>query len=198
GARAGGSGGRPAPGRCQRQCIHAGHRQACPAVVPRIPAMRSPLARGLVALAAVVVVVVLFVVLAGGDDDSSDNTTTTQTQAATGATGASGASGETGASGASGENQSQSPTPSVETIVVVNGKPRGGVQKLDYKKGDRIQFVVASDVSDEIHVHGYDIKKDVTAGDTVRFSFPASIEGVFEVELEGRRQQIAQLKVNPG
>jgi hypothetical protein len=148
----------------------------------------------LVALAAVAVVVVLFVVLAGGDDNSSDKTTTTQTQAATGASGATGA----GTSGATGQKESQSPTPSVETIVVVNGKPRGGVQKLDYKKGDRIQFVVASDVSDEIHVHGYDIKKDVAAGDTVRFSFPASIEGVFEVELEGRRQQIAQLKVNPG
>ena len=75
---------------------------------------------------------------------------------------------------------------------------RGGVQKLEYKKGDRIQFTVTSDVADEIHVHGYDLKKDVPAGGTVRFSFPASIEGVFEAELEGRKEQIAQLTVNPG
>jgi hypothetical protein len=47
-------------------------------------------------------------------------------------------------------------------------------------------------------VHGYDAVKDVPAGGTVRFSFPARIEGVFEVELEGRKQQIAELRVSPG
>ncbi len=78
-----------------------------------------------------------------------------------------------------------------------DGKPVGGIQKLDYNKGDQIKFIVTSDVADEIHVHGYDLKQDVPAGGSVRFSFPASIEGVFEVELEGRAQQIAQLKVSP-
>ena len=80
----------------------------------------------------------------------------------------------------------------------MNGKPQGGVQKLAYKNGDRIQFIVDSDVADEVHVHGYDIAKDVPAGGTVRFSFPARIEGVFEVELEGRKEQIAELRVSPG
>ena len=82
--------------------------------------------------------------------------------------------------------------------MVVNGKPRGGVKRLSYKTGDRIQFTVTSDVADEVHVHGYDISKDVPAGGTVRFSFPARIEGVFEAELEGRKEQIAELRVSPG
>jgi hypothetical protein len=56
---------------------------------------------------------------------------------------------------------------------------------------------VTSDVADEIHVHGYDLKQDVPAGGSVRFSFPASIEGVFEIELEDHKEQIAQLKVSP-
>ena len=146
--------------------------------------MRSPLARGLVALGAVAALVILFVVLSGDDDNGGGSTT--QTQAATGATGATGQ-----------ENQAPA-EPATKRIVIVNGKPQGGVQKLEYKKGDRIQFTVTSDVADEIHVHGYDLKKDVPAGGTVRFSFPASIEGVFEVELEGRKEQIAQLTVNPG
>jgi hypothetical protein len=146
--------------------------------------MRSPLARGLVALGAVAALVILFVVLSGGDDDGGGGTaSTTQTQAATGATGA---------------TVETPQEPATKRIVIVDGKPQGGVQKLEYKKGDRIQFAVTSDVADEIHVHGYDLKKDVPAGGTARFSFPASIEGVFEVELEGRRQQIAQLTVNPG
>ena len=85
----------------------------------------------------------------------------------------------------------------VPTIVVENGKPVGGIQDLTYNKGEQIRFVVASDVSDEVHVHGYDIMKDVKAGGSVRFVFPASIEGVFEAELEGRKEQIIQLTVNP-
>ena len=144
------------------------------------------------ALGAIAVVVVLFVVLAGGDDNGgSDNTTSTQSQAA-GSTGTAGASGATGATG---KSESK---PQVPTIEVVDGKPQGGIQRLTYTKGDPVKFAVKSDVADEIHVHGYDLKKDVPAGGTVRFSFPASIEGVFEVELEGRAQQIAELRVTPG
>jgi hypothetical protein len=161
--------------------------------VPRITAVRSPLARGLVALGAVAVLVVLFVVLAGGDDNGSDNTASTQTQTA----GSTGTAGATGATGATGQKQSK-PKPAIPRIEVVDGKPQGGVQRLTYTKGDPVRFAVTSDVADEIHVHGYDLKKDVPAGGTVRFSFPASIEGVFEVELEGRRQQIAELRVTPG
>jgi hypothetical protein len=85
----------------------------------------------------------------------------------------------------------------VPTIVVKNGKPVGGITDLTYNKGERIHFVVDSDVSDEVHVHGYDIMKDVKAGGSVSFDFPATIEGVFEAELEGRKEQIIELTVNP-
>jgi hypothetical protein len=83
------------------------------------------------------------------------------------------------------------------TIVVKGGAPVGGVQRLEYKAGDQISFSVDSDVADEIHVHGYDLMKDVPAGGSVSFSFPAEIEGIFEVELEGRKEQIAEIRVNP-
>jgi major membrane immunogen (membrane-anchored lipoprotein) len=86
---------------------------------------------------------------------------------------------------------------SAMTIVVENGEPVGGVQELEYSAGEQISFTVRSDVADEIHVHGYDLMKDVPAGGTVSFYFPADIEGIFEVELEGRKEQIAELRVNP-
>jgi len=85
----------------------------------------------------------------------------------------------------------------VATIVVKHGEPVGGIRDLTYNKGDRIRFKVESDVGDEVHVHGYDIMKDVEAGGSVSFSFPASLEGVFEAELEGRKEQIIELTVNP-
>ena len=81
--------------------------------------------------------------------------------------------------------------------MVKNGKPEGGIKKLNYKKNDQVRLVVRSDVADEIHVHGYNFKKDVPANGSVQFNFPATIEGVFEIELEGRKEQIAELRVSP-
>ena len=54
-----------------------------------------------------------------------------------------------------------------------------------------------SDVADEIHIHGYDLKRDVAKGGSARFSFPATIEGRFEIELENAGTQIADLEVTP-
>jgi plastocyanin len=85
----------------------------------------------------------------------------------------------------------------VTTIVVRNGEPVGGIAELEYSAGEEIRFEVSSDVADEVHVHGYDLMQEVPAGGTVSFDFPAEIEGIFEVELEGRKEQIAELRVNP-
>jgi hypothetical protein len=85
----------------------------------------------------------------------------------------------------------------VPTIVVRNGEPVGGIKELEYDAGDEIRFEVSSDVAEEVHVHGYDLMEDVPAGGTASFDFPAEIEGIFEVELEGLGEQIAELRVNP-
>jgi len=85
----------------------------------------------------------------------------------------------------------------VPTIVIRNGEPVGGIKQLEYNAGDEIRFEVKSDVADEVHVHGYDLMEDVPAGGTVSFDFPAEIEGIFEAELEGRKEQIAEITVNP-
>jgi hypothetical protein len=85
----------------------------------------------------------------------------------------------------------------VPTIVIRNGEPVGGIKQLEYSAGDEIRFEVSSDVADEVHIHGYDLMQDVPAGGTVSFDFPAEIEGIFEAELEGRKEQIAEITVNP-
>jgi hypothetical protein len=81
-------------------------------------------------------------------------------------------------------------------IYVVNGQPKGGVARLRYRKGQTIDLTISSDVSDE-HIHGYDLHKDVSKGGSVHFTFPASIEGTFVIELESRKEQIASLMVVP-
>jgi len=87
----------------------------------------------------------------------------------------------------------------VPTVVVdKEGHPVGGIQELVYRKGDQIHFKVEVPFEEEIHLHGYDVAKEVPkGGGTVTYDLPASIEGVFEAELEGRGEQILELKVEP-
>jgi hypothetical protein len=101
----------------------------------------------------------------------------------------------------SGGSDSSSTTDSgkVPTIVVdKEGHPVGGIQELVYRKGDRINFRVKVPFEEEIHLHGYDVAKEIPkGGGTVTYDLPAEIEGEFEAELEGHREQIIDLKVEP-
>ena len=88
--------------------------------------------------------------------------------------------------------------PPLPTIVIgEDGKPVGGVAELTYEKDDPIRFKVESAVADHVHVHGYNLIKDLEPGGTVSFNFPASIEGIFEAELEDRGEQILELRIEP-
>jgi hypothetical protein len=80
-------------------------------------------------------------------------------------------------------------------VLIKGGKPVGGIQRATVKKGQEVAIVVHSDVADEVHVHGYDLHKDVAADGTVRIVFPATITGVFEAELESRKLQIIEFTV---
>jgi hypothetical protein len=87
--------------------------------------------------------------------------------------------------------------PSLPTIEVVGGQPKGGVEELEADKGETVEFRVRSDIAEHVHVHGYDLFKDIAAGGMVKFSFVAEIDGIFEIELEDSAVQIAELRVNP-
>ena len=80
-------------------------------------------------------------------------------------------------------------------VQIKGGKPVGGIQRATASKGQQVAIVVHSDVADEVHVHGYDLHKNVKAGGTVRIQFKADIAGVFEAELESRKLQIVELTV---
>lgn len=73
----------------------------------------------------------------------------------------------------------------------------GKVRKISVAHGDTVRFRVRSSVAEEVHVHGYDLTKDVEAGRTTTMSFEATLEGVFEIEFEGSATQIASLRVAP-
>jgi hypothetical protein len=141
----------------------------------------------LIGTAALVIIVALFFVLRGGDDDESASTTVASTTTES----------TTTESTTTKEEPKPEPKPEVPTIVIKEGQPVGGVQELEFDEGDDIRFRVESDVTDHVHLHGYDVFQDVEEGKPVEFDVPATITGVFEVELEDRVVPIAEITVNP-
>ena len=83
---------------------------------------------------------------------------------------------------------------------VASGNPVGGVKTLTYNKGDQVELHVnLAKPEEEVHVHGYEIAKPATQSPVV-FSFPANLDGVFEIEvhrLDKTEGPIANLHVNP-
>jgi heme/copper-type cytochrome/quinol oxidase subunit 2 len=129
---------------------------------------------------AVVIAVVAVVVLtaSGGDDEEPAGTSAQATATGTAAPEA---------------TETPTPTPKPEPPLVTQGT----VTKLRFKQGETVRFRVRANIADEVHVHGYDLMKDIEPGKTVTFSFPADITGIFEIELENAGEQIAQLRVDP-
>lgn len=133
----------------------------------------------------VVVIVAGFVLFSGGSDDGGKGAATTTATAPSTTTRLTTVPAE--------------PEPASATIEVRGAKPVGGVKTITLRKGDRATIVVTSpDTTAEVHLHGYDIKRDLKAGGRVRFSFTANAEGIFEMELEASATQIAKLEVRPG
>jgi hypothetical protein len=137
----------------------------------------------LLGLSALVLVVAVIAIGSGGDDSSISTTTSATTATPT--------------TGSTPTTASTPAKPEPATVVIRAGKPVGGVQKVTFKKGGTIDLIVTSDTADEVHFHGYDVAKDVAKGGSVRFRFPAKIDGRFVVELENRRETIANVTVEP-
>ncbi len=61
--------------------------------------------------------------------------------------------------------------------------------------GSTVLLVVTADITDEVHVHGYDYFLDVEPGGTFELEFVADIPGIFEVEMETSHDLLLELVV---
>ena len=89
------------------------------------------------------------------------------------------------------------PPPARVRIVVRDGQPVGGVRGVTVSKGRRVVLIVTSDVSDHVHLHGYDVMRDVAPGRPARIAFRATIVGTVEAELEDRHVPLARIVTQP-
>jgi len=146
--------------------------------------------RLLIGLGVIVALVVLFLVFRPGNNDDEAGTGTT-TAAVTSPPTIEPTTTET-------ETATIAAPEGTELVVTIRGgEPVDGIVRAEAKKGDPVVVIVRSDVADEVHVHGYDLMADVAPGKPVRIEFTANLTGRFEIELEDRGKQIAQLTVLP-
>jgi FtsP/CotA-like multicopper oxidase with cupredoxin domain len=128
-------------------------------------------------IAAIIAVVAVILLSGGGDEtDKAGDATATPTPSAT-------------------------PSGTAEATATPKPKPpllqAGKEPTLSFDQGDTVRFRVRHGEAEEVHIHGYDIKKELAANETADVSFKATIPGIFEVELEHSGTPLGRLKVEP-
>jgi len=138
--------------------------------------------RLLIGAAALVVVVALFFVFRPSNEGGSTSATTTTATSSTPTT----------------TPEPPPPPPAARVAIMVKGgTPVGGVRSVTVAKGRRVVLVVTSDISEEVHLHGYNIARDVAPGEPARIAFRATIVGTVEAELEHSGVPLARITTKP-
>jgi FtsP/CotA-like multicopper oxidase with cupredoxin domain len=68
-------------------------------------------------------------------------------------------------------------------------------RRVRVDRGEKVRIRVQADRTEEVHLHGYDLSKDVAPGKPAVIDFTADAAGVFEVELEQARLRLFELQV---
>jgi plastocyanin domain-containing protein len=69
--------------------------------------------------------------------------------------------------------------------------------EVEVGEGDRVRLRVTSDEPIEIHLHGYDIEREVAPGEPATLSFEADLSGRFDKEDHESEEVLGVLIVQP-
>jgi heme/copper-type cytochrome/quinol oxidase subunit 2 len=132
--------------------------------------------------------VLICFLLAGCGSDDGDGQAAATTAAATTATSSATSTSEatTSTAGFSGK---------LIEIRVTGDQVETAERRVTVATGEKVRIRVQSDVADEVHVHSYDLKKDVAPGKPAVIEFTADVPGSFEVELEEAHRKLIDLQV---
>jgi hypothetical protein len=124
----------------------------------------------------------------GGGDDTQAAATTVATTAAS--------STSVGPSSSSRATTSTAAFSGVLVQATVTGSNvQTASRRVRVDLGEKVRIQVQADRSEEVHVHGYDLKADVAPGRPAVLDFTADVPGVFEVELEQSELKLFELQV---
>jgi heme/copper-type cytochrome/quinol oxidase subunit 2 len=69
--------------------------------------------------------------------------------------------------------------------------------EISVNEGDNVTLRVSSDKPMKLHLHGYDVKREVEPGETAKLRFEADIIGRFEIEDHESEKELGTLQVRP-
>jgi hypothetical protein len=151
--------------------------------------------------AAAFVLVVAALTACGGDDAASSTSTSLPSLSTTTAAPTT-AAGPTATTVQATTTTTTTAAPTTTTVsgpesyeFAVTGESVDGPQKIDATLGEEIVILVSADVTDEVHLHGYDVFADVAPDAPARLEVVTDIPGIFEIELEGARLVLTELEV---
>ena len=129
------------------------------------------------------VIVAAFVFISGRESEGPNETTTTAAQV------------ETTIQTASTPAPASKTTPKpVEALTVLTAdKPR----TIKVISGDTVKFKALLKDGGTVHVHGYDLEFEAKPGKAVTITFPAKLEGKFEIEDHHTDALLGTLQVEP-
>jgi hypothetical protein len=107
------------------------------------------------------------------------------------------------------EDVTSTTTPSLETTssivattttlsafdIEISGDEVLGPATFEVALGESVDIWILSDIDDELHVHGYDLRFDLAAGTPFNLTFEANVPGIFEVETHARQEPLFEIEV---
>jgi len=69
--------------------------------------------------------------------------------------------------------------------------------EITVNEGDHVDLRMTSDEPLEFHLHGYDLERELEAGEPTELPFDATITGRFEIENEQTHEELGALLVQP-
>ena len=69
--------------------------------------------------------------------------------------------------------------------------------ELDVHQNDMVTISITSDMTGEVHLHGYDHPFDCVAGVVTAYTFKADKSGTFDIEWESTSKHLGDLVVAP-
>lgn len=82
------------------------------------------------------------------------------------------------------------------SLTVAKGEVTGDTGRVTVARGTRLRITVTADVADELHVHAYDLRQQISANGPGSIEFVADKPGVVEVELERTKLVLTRLVIS--
>jgi hypothetical protein len=81
-------------------------------------------------------------------------------------------------------------------VSVVAGTVTPATDRIEVSKGQTVRITVRSDVTDVVHVHGYDKSAALMPDKPATVEFVADKDGLYEVEMHVTKLQLLQVAVS--